>query len=160
MPSTSLTKQSIARFARLGLLLWNFLRKFLRRRLKVSALSCRVSTPPTITSFAQICPRLRSPSKALLGSLYSGTVYALGTCSSQLPSSSTHLCLRLFLWARRATHQFRSGSKVFVLAARSSRPAAHFAQHALVCANLVRRTTVRSSLVRFSHYATRSSRLS
>ena len=39
--------------------------------------------------------------------------------------------LRLFLWARRATHQFRSGSKVFVLAACSSQPAVHFAQFAL-----------------------------
>ena len=36
-------------------------------------------------------------------------VYALGACSSQLPSSFAQICPRSFLWAHRATHQLCSG---------------------------------------------------
>ena len=40
LPSSSFTKQSTAKFTRLGLLLWNFLRKFLRRPSKVYVRCC------------------------------------------------------------------------------------------------------------------------
>ena len=68
-------------------LLWNFLRKFLRRPLKVYALGACSSQPPS--SFAQICPRHHSPSKALLGSLDSGSkVYVFAARSSRQQRTS------------------------------------------------------------------------
>ena len=91
-----------------GLLLWNFLRKFLRRTSKVCVLAARSSQPPS--SFTQTCLQLRSPSKALLGSLVSGTVSVLSARPHRSAVTDyTHLCLRLFLWARRASHQLHSG---------------------------------------------------
>ncbi len=81
--------------------------------------------------FAHLCPQLRSPSKALLGSLYSGYPPVQSKIASLISLS---------------LHSQRQLSKVFVLAARSSRPAAHFAQYALIL--LAKRSRAKARFIR------------